>query len=74
MGSYVTNMDFSQGIKANLNAPFRIIYSREARKKIRAVLDDFQPDVVHLNNIQYHLTPSIILKLTNGVKKQKKRM
>ena len=46
--SYVTNMDFSQGIRANLNAPFRIIYSREARKKIRAVLDDFQPDVVHL--------------------------
>ena len=44
IGSYVTNMDFSQGIKANLNAPFRIIYSREARKKIRAVLDDFQPD------------------------------
>ena len=38
VGSYVTNMDFSQGIKANLNAPFRIIYSREARKKIRAVL------------------------------------
>lgn len=38
IGSYVTNMDFSQGIKANLNAPFRIIYSREARKKIRAEL------------------------------------
>jgi len=72
IGSYVTNMDFSQGIKANLNAPFRIIYSREARKKIRAVLDDFQPDVVHLNNIQYHLTPSIIL--TNGVKKQRKNV
>ena len=35
IGSYVTNMDFSQGIRANLNAPFRIIYSREARKKIR---------------------------------------
>ena len=61
VGSYVTNMDFSQGIRANLNAPFRIIYSAEARKKIRVVLDDFQPDVVHLNNIQYHLTPSIIL-------------
>ena len=25
VGSYVTNMDFSQGIRANLNAPFRII-------------------------------------------------
>lgn len=72
IGSYVTNMDFSQGIKANLNAPFRIIYSREARKKIRAVLDDFQPDVVHLNNIQYHLTPSIILEINKWRKETKK--
>ena len=70
--SYVTNMDFSQGIRANLNAPFRIIYSREARKKIRAVLDDFQPDVVHLNNIQYHLTPSIILEINKWRKETKK--
>ena len=60
--AYVTNMDFGQGIKKNLNAPFRIIYSAEARKKIRLVLEDFQPDVVHLNNIQFHLTPSIILE------------
>ena len=73
VGSYVTNMDFSQGIKANLNAPFRIIYSREARKKIRAVLDDFQPDVVHLNNIQYHLTPSIILEINKWRKETKKQ-
>ena len=62
VGAYVTNMDFGQGIRKNLNAPFRIIYSVEARKKIRLVLDDFQPDVVHLNNIQFHLTPSIILE------------
>ena len=60
---YVTDMDFSKGIKANLNAPFRIVYSVEARRKICAVLDDFMPDVVHLNNIQYHLTPSIILEI-----------
>lgn len=62
VGSYVTNMDFSQGVRKNLSAPFRIIYSAEARRKIRLVLEDFQPDVVHLNNIQFHLTPSIILE------------
>ena len=62
VGAYVTDMDFGQGIRKNLNAPFRIIYSAEARKKIRLVLDDFHPDVVHLNNIQFHLTPSIILE------------
>lgn len=60
--AYVTDMDFNAGIRKNLSAPFRIIYSGEARRKIRKVLEDFQPDVVHLNNIQFHLTPSIILE------------
>ena len=63
VGAYVTDMDFGQGIRRNLKAPFRIIYSTEARKKIRLVLDDFRPDVVHLNNIQFHLTPSMILEV-----------
>ena len=62
VGALVSDMDFGQGIRKNLKAPFRIIYSTEARKKIRLVLDDFQPDVVHLNNIQFHLTPSMILE------------
>lgn len=62
-GAYVSDMDFSRGISKNLKAPFRIIYSSEARKKIRAVLGKFNPDIVHLNNIQFHLTPSIILEV-----------
>lgn len=60
--SYVSHIDFSEGIKKNLKAPLRIIYSTEARSKIRKVLDSFNPDVVHLNNIQFQLTPSIILE------------
>ena len=62
IGSYVADMDFSKGISKNLHAPFRIIYNAPARKKLRTVLEDFQPDVVHCNNIQFHLTPSIILE------------
>ena len=61
-GAYVANMDFSAGVLKNIHAPLRIVYNGQARKKIRAVLEDFQPDVVHLNNIQFHLTPSIILE------------
>ena len=60
-GVYVTDMDFSAGVRKNLTAPFRIIYSYEAKRKMMKVLYDFQPDVVHLNNIQFHLTPSIIV-------------
>lgn len=63
VGAYVPDMDFSLGIRKNLTAPFRIIYCAKARRKIRAVLEAFRPDVVHLNNIQFHLTPSIILEI-----------
>lgn len=63
VNAYVTDIDFSQGFRKNLLAPFRIIYSSEARRKLRAVLNNFSPDVVHLNNIQFHLTPSIILEI-----------
>lgn len=68
-GSYVSHMDFNAGISKNLTAPFRIIYSSEARKKVRKVLYDFRPDVVHMNNIQFHLTPSIILEIEKYRKK-----
>ena len=59
----VSDMDFSRGILRNLKAPFRIIYNVEARREIRKILNDFAPDIVHLNNIQFHLTPSIILEI-----------
>ena len=58
----VSPMDFQKGIKGNWRAPLKIIYSKEARLKIRSVLDSFKPDVIHLNNIQFHLTPSIIIE------------
>lgn len=61
-GAYVADMDFSAGICKNLHAPLRIIYNAPARRRIRTLLEDFQPDVVHFNNIQYHLTPSVILE------------
>lgn len=64
VGSYTSNMDFHNGSKlAKFLYPIKTIYSTEARKKIRLVLDDFQPDVCHLNNFNYQLTPSIILEI-----------
>lgn len=57
---YTTDMDFHKGGPGKLLYPFRIIYSGEAKKKMRRVLEDFRPDVVHLNNINFQLTPSII--------------
>lgn len=64
VGAYTSNMDFHGGSRlAKLTYPMKTIYSVEARKKIRMVLEDFQPDVCHLNNFNYQLTPSIILEI-----------
>lgn len=71
VNALVDDMDFSAGIKKNLKAPLRIVYNRQARKEIRRVLEDFQPDIVHLNNIQFHLTPSIILEVEKWRKQNK---
>lgn len=64
VNAYTGNMDFHGGSRlAKLTYPVKTIYSAEARRKIRLVLDDFQPDVCHLNNFNYQLTPSIILEI-----------
>ncbi|MBD5393026.1 MAG: glycosyltransferase family 4 protein [Lachnospiraceae bacterium] len=61
--SYTGNMDFHTGKLSRLIYPFKIIYSTEARRAIRKVLDDFGPDVVHLNNFNFQITPSVIYEV-----------
>lgn len=64
VNAYTSDMDFHGGSKlSKLTYPMKTIYSSEARKKLRMVLDDFQPDVCHLNNFNYQLTPSMILEI-----------
>ena len=69
--SYTTNMDFHAGGIQKISYPFKILYSFEARKKIKVVLDDFVPDVVHLNNINFQITPSIIYEIRKWEKQTK---
>ena len=59
-GQYTSNMDFHSTGLARFLYPFKILYSMEAERKIGKVLDTFKPDVVHMNNINFQLTPSII--------------
>lgn len=64
VNAYTADMDFHNGSKlSKLAYPIKTIYSKEARIQIRKVLDDFKPDVVHLNNFTYQLTPSMILEI-----------
>lgn len=64
VNAYTSDMDFHGGSKlSKLTYPIKTIYSKEARVQLRKVLDDFKPDVCHLNNFNYQLTPSIILEI-----------
>lgn len=60
-GLTTANMDFHASGAEKLLYPFRIIYSGEARRKMRQVIDRFHPDIIHFNNINFQLTPSVIL-------------
>jgi glycosyltransferase involved in cell wall biosynthesis len=41
----------------------RAIYSVEARRRLRAMVAEFQPDIAHVRNIYHHLSPSILWEL-----------
>lgn len=70
VNAYTSDMDFHGGSKlSKLTYPIKTIYSKEARVQLRKVMDDFQPDVCHLNNFNYQLTPSMILEIMKWRKK-----
>ena len=69
VNAYTSDMDFHGGSKlSKLTYPLKSIYSSEARKKLRLVLEDFQPEVCHLNNFNYQLTPSTLLEIAKWKK------
>ena len=64
VNAYTSDMDFHGGsVLSKITYPFKTIYSKEARVQLRKVLDDFKPEVCHINNFNYQLTPSIILEI-----------
>ncbi|MBS1852373.1 MAG: glycosyltransferase family 4 protein [Acidobacteria bacterium] len=61
---FVPLVDFGDGstLARARNVP-RAIYSVEARRRLRAMIAEFRPDVAHVRNIYHHLTPSILWEL-----------
>lgn len=47
---------------AGLKVLTRSIYSVEARKKFSQLIDRVKPDIIHLQNIHAHITPSVIFE------------
>ena len=54
---FVKPIDLNTGSKLKA---LDVIYSRENKKKMEEALEDFKPDIVHLNNFQRQLSASII--------------
>jgi glycosyltransferase involved in cell wall biosynthesis len=64
---FVSHIDFRalnehRDVSTGLRVLGRVIYSTEARRKFSQMLDRFAPDVVHLQSIHSHITPSIIIE------------
>jgi glycosyltransferase involved in cell wall biosynthesis len=63
---FVSHIDFKdlnnkKGLLAGLKVVSRAIYSVEAERKFTSIVKRFRPDIVHLQNIHAHITPSIVL-------------
>ena len=63
-GSFVGNQSYGIASDGRSNSRFgtalKLIHSREAVRKIGALIERTQPDLVHCHNIYHQLTPSII--------------
>ena len=51
------------GLLDKLAMAGKIIYSKEAKQKLSALLDMFPADVAHLHCIYHHLSPSVLVEL-----------
>jgi glycosyltransferase involved in cell wall biosynthesis len=62
---FVPHIDFKEksGWWERAQQAGHAIYSTEARRRIRGMIKEFQPDVAHVRNIYHHLSPSILWEL-----------
>lgn len=44
----------------------KVIWSREAQRKLERLISEFKPDIAHLHNIYHHLSPSILSTLAQA--------
>src|SRR5215831_9036181 len=62
---FVSRVEFDEtsGPLGQLKAAGRLLYSFEARRMLRVLLGNEEPQIAHLNNIHHQISPSIIHEL-----------
>lgn len=59
---FVSEVDYqenSYSLFQKLRVALKMIWNREANKKLRALIAEFRPDIAHAHNIYHQLSPSI---------------
>jgi len=62
---FVPHIDFKASLSPvqSIHGAAHAIYSTDARRRIRAMIQEFRPDVAHIRGIYHHLSPSILWEL-----------
>lgn len=65
---FIDELEFggAYSLRQKLKMAAKAVYSFEAQRKLRALLQDFRPDVAHLHCIYHHHSPSILPVLTEA--------
>jgi len=58
---FVSRVSYNESVwKYAHKIPLRAVYSLEAKIKFKKLIKDFRPDIIHLHNIYYQISPSIL--------------
>jgi glycosyltransferase involved in cell wall biosynthesis len=58
---FISRISFNEAtLRDKILAPFRILYSFEAKRQFEKLIKDFKPDIVHCHNIYHQISPSIL--------------
>jgi glycosyltransferase involved in cell wall biosynthesis len=59
---FVNEIEFghSYSLPQKISMATKVVYSLEAQRKLRRLLENFQPEIAHLHCIYHHLSPAIL--------------
>ena len=58
---FINNIDYEKGGLGNtINVSLKLLYSVEAKRKIKKLINESRPHIAHLHNIHHQMSPSIL--------------
>lgn len=58
---FISRISFNEAkLRDRIITPGRILYSLEAKRKFKKIIQDFKPDIIHIHNIYHQISPSIL--------------